>query len=105
MKELAYICQEIKNPLSGIRFTNSLLESTDLTEDQTQFLETSGACEKQMLKIIRDVDLQIIEDGLASLTLIMLTNRLQLIVEMPEAMHSFFVLMESVLVQVLFMST
>ncbi|PSS01538.1 Phytochrome B like [Actinidia chinensis var. chinensis] len=63
MKELAYICQEIKNPLSGIRFTNSLLEATDLTEDQTQFLETSGACEKQMLKIIRDVDLQIIEDG------------------------------------------
>ncbi|KAK9287703.1 hypothetical protein L1049_017568 [Liquidambar formosana] len=63
MKELAYICQEIKNPLSGIRFTNSLLEATDLTEDQKQFLETSAACEKQMLKIIRDVDLERIEDG------------------------------------------
>ncbi|PHT51485.1 Phytochrome B [Capsicum baccatum] len=32
MKELAYICQEIKSPLNGIRFTNSLLEATDLTE-------------------------------------------------------------------------
>ncbi|KAJ9699801.1 hypothetical protein PVL29_005595 [Vitis rotundifolia] len=63
MKELAYICQEIKNPLSGIRFTNSLLEATDLTEDQKQFLETSAACEKQMSKIIRDVDLDSIEDG------------------------------------------
>ncbi|KAK6913686.1 Histidine kinase/HSP90-like ATPase [Dillenia turbinata] len=63
MKELAYICQEIKNPLSGIRFTNSLLEATDLTEDQKQFLETSAACEKQMLKIIKDVDLEIVEDG------------------------------------------
>ncbi|EEF43094.1 phytochrome B [Ricinus communis] len=63
MKELAYICQEIKNPLSGIRFTNSLLEATDLTEDQKQFLETSAACEKQILKIIRDVDLESIEDG------------------------------------------
>lgn len=63
MKELAYICQEIKNPLSGIRFTNSLLEAADLTEDQRQFLETSSACERQMLKIIRDVDLEIIEDG------------------------------------------
>lgn len=63
MKELAYICQEIKNPLSGIRFTNSLLEATDLTEDQKQFLETSAACEKQMLKIVRDVDLESIEDG------------------------------------------
>ncbi|KAF8394682.1 hypothetical protein HHK36_020899 [Tetracentron sinense] len=63
MKEMAYISQEIKNPLSGIRFTNSLLEAMDLTEDQKQFLETSAACEKQMLKIIRDVDLEGIEDG------------------------------------------
>ncbi|KAM0962568.1 hypothetical protein ACFX13_022094 [Malus domestica] len=63
MKELAYICQEVKNPLSGIRFTNSLLEATDLTEDQKQFLETSAACEKQILKIIKDVDLDSIDDG------------------------------------------
>ncbi|KAH6771633.1 phytochrome B [Perilla frutescens var. frutescens] len=63
MKELAYVCQEIKNPLRGIRFTNSLLEATNLTEDQKQFLETSAACEKQMLKIMKDVDLENIEDG------------------------------------------
>ncbi|XP_073266957.1 phytochrome B isoform X2 [Populus alba] len=63
MKELAYICQEIRNPLSGLRFTNSLLENTDLTEDQKQFLETSAACEKQILKITRDVDLESIENG------------------------------------------
>ncbi|EOY06735.1 Phytochrome B isoform 3, partial [Theobroma cacao] len=63
MKELTYICQEIKSPLNGIRFTNSLLEATELTEDQKQFLETSAACEKQMLKIIRDVDVESIEDG------------------------------------------
>lgn len=63
VKELAYICQEIKNPLCGIRFTNSLLNDTDLTEDQKQFLETSASCERQMMKIIRDVDLQSIEDG------------------------------------------
>ncbi|XP_059444312.1 phytochrome B [Corylus avellana] len=69
MKELAYICQEIKNPLNGIRFTNSLLEATELTEDQKQFLETSAACEKQMLKIIKDVDLESVEDGISSLEL------------------------------------
>lgn len=63
MKELTYICQEIKSPLNGIRFTTSLFESTELTENQKQFLETSVACEKQMLKIIRDVDLESIEDG------------------------------------------
>ncbi|KAF9677213.1 hypothetical protein SADUNF_Sadunf08G0084600 [Salix dunnii] len=67
MKEVAYICQEIRNPLSGIRFTNSLLENTDLTEDQKQFLETSAACEKQILKIIRDINLDSIENGLLEL--------------------------------------
>ncbi|GLT81504.1 hypothetical protein SLA2020_528860 [Shorea laevis] len=63
MKELAYICQEVKSPLSGIRFVNSLLEATDLTEDQKQFLETSAACEKQIVKILSDVDLESFEDG------------------------------------------
>ncbi|RZC88331.1 hypothetical protein C5167_016138 [Papaver somniferum] len=62
-KELAYICQEVKNPLRGLQFTNSLLEATDLNEDQKQFIETSAACERQMMKIIRDVDLERIEDG------------------------------------------
>ncbi|KAJ6823899.1 phytochrome B-like [Iris pallida] len=63
MKELAYICQEIKNPLSGIRFTNSLLERTELSDDQKQFLETCASCEKQMLKIIMDAGLEGIEKG------------------------------------------
>ncbi|XP_024983566.1 phytochrome B-like isoform X1 [Cynara cardunculus var. scolymus] len=63
MKELAYICHEIKNPLSGIRFANSLLETTDLTEDQKQLLETSASCQKQMLKIIKDVDMENIQEG------------------------------------------
>ncbi|XP_023763453.1 phytochrome B [Lactuca sativa] len=63
MKELAYICHEIKSPLSGIRFANLLLEATDLSEDQKQLLETSAACEKQMLKIIKDVDMENIQEG------------------------------------------
>lgn len=63
MKQLAYICQEIKNPLNGIRFTNSLLEMTELSDDQKQFLETSVSCERQMSKIIKDASLEAIEDG------------------------------------------
>ncbi|KAJ0794377.1 putative histidine kinase [Helianthus annuus] len=63
MKELAYICHEIKNPLSGIRFSNSLLEATNLTDDQKQLLETSAACQKQMLKIVKDVDMENIQEG------------------------------------------
>ncbi|OAY56134.1 phytochrome B [Manihot esculenta] len=117
MKELAYICQEIKNPLSGIRFTNSLLEATDLTEDQKQFLETSAACEKQMLKIIRDVDLESIEDGslelekaefllgsvidaVVSQVMLLLTERnLQLIRDIPEEIKSLAVYGDQVRIQ------
>lgn len=63
MKELTYICQEIRNPLSGIRFAHSILETTNLTEDQKQFLETSAACERQLLKIMKDVEMASIEEG------------------------------------------
>nr|WFD60896.1 phytochrome B [Brandisia swinglei] len=70
MKELAYICQEIKNPLSGIHLTNSLLEATNLTEDQKQLLETSTACEKQMLKIMKDDDVENIDDGSLELEMV-----------------------------------
>ncbi|MFS7970231.1 putative signal transduction histidine kinase, dimerization/phosphoacceptor [Helianthus anomalus] len=63
MKELAYICHEIKNPLSDIIFSNSFLESTNLTDDHKQLLEMSAACQKQMLKIVKDVDMENIQEG------------------------------------------
>ncbi|KAF3506364.1 hypothetical protein F2Q69_00003621 [Brassica cretica] len=62
-KELAYICQVIKSPLSGLRFTNSLLEGTELNENQKQFLETSVSCEKQISRIVSDMDLEKLDDG------------------------------------------
>jgi phytochrome B len=63
LKELAYIRQEIKNPLYGIMFTRNLMEETDLSEDQRQFVETSAVCERQLRKILDDMDLESIEDG------------------------------------------
>ncbi|KAL4643146.1 hypothetical protein ACB092_02G072300 [Castanea dentata] len=117
MKELAYICQEVKNPLSGIRFTHSLLEATDLTEDQRQFLETSAACEKQMLKIIKDVDLESIEDGslelekgefflgsvinsvVSQVMLLLREKNLQLIRDIPEEIKSLAVYGDQIRVQ------
>ncbi|XP_058082098.1 phytochrome B-like isoform X1 [Magnolia sinica] len=102
MKELAYVYQEIKNPLCGIRYTHSLLEATVLTDDQKQFLETSAACERQMMMIVKDGDLESIEDGsleldkgefllgdvinaVVSQVMILLRERgLQLIREIPE---------------------
>lgn len=56
IKELAYICWEIKNPLSGIRFVNSMLEGTDMSNEQKQLLETSIACEKQAFRIVQNMD-------------------------------------------------
>jgi phytochrome B len=45
LKELAYIKQEIKNPMYGIMFTWNLMEDIDLLEDQKQFVETNAICE------------------------------------------------------------
>ncbi|CAO2838110.1 unnamed protein product [Amaranthus hypochondriacus] len=63
MKELAYLCQEIRNPLNGIRFANSLLVATNLSEDLKQFIETNSACEKQIRKIIEDINSEIFDDN------------------------------------------
>ncbi|CAK9139296.1 unnamed protein product [Ilex paraguariensis] len=63
LKELAYIRQEMKNPLNGIRFTHKLLERTSISEDQKHYLETSDACERQILSVIEDMELRHIEEG------------------------------------------
>nr|AHZ64006.1 phytochrome [Mesotaenium braunii] len=62
-KELAYIRQEIKNPLDGIMFARSFIEHTDLSDDQKQLLETSATCERQLRRILDDMDLTNIEEG------------------------------------------
>ncbi|KAE8696445.1 hypothetical protein F3Y22_tig00110670pilonHSYRG00026 [Hibiscus syriacus] len=53
----------MRNPLNGIRFTHKLLETTPISENQKQFLETSNACERQILAIIEDMDLGSIDEG------------------------------------------
>ncbi|XP_019178187.1 PREDICTED: phytochrome E isoform X1 [Ipomoea nil] len=63
LKEFAYIQQQMKNPLNGIRFTHKLLEGTVTSDHQKQFLETSEACEKQILSIIENMDSGGIVDG------------------------------------------
>ncbi|KAJ7526284.1 hypothetical protein O6H91_16G000600 [Diphasiastrum complanatum] len=63
LKELAYVRQEITNPLYGLAFTRTLLEKTVLSEVQKQFVETSAMCERQLRKVLDDIDLESIEDG------------------------------------------
>ncbi|XP_076906207.1 phytochrome E-like [Bidens hawaiensis] len=61
--DLGYIKQEIKNPLNGLRFTHKLLENSGVSDDQKQYLETSGACERQIASIIESMDIKSIEEG------------------------------------------
>ncbi|KAL9687189.1 hypothetical protein QQ045_031587 [Rhodiola kirilowii] len=63
LKELAYIRQEMRNSLNGIRFTHKLLESTATSDDQKKILMTSDACERQIMTIIEDLDFGSIEGG------------------------------------------
>ncbi|KAE8671814.1 Phytochrome E [Hibiscus syriacus] len=81
LKHVVYV-QEMKNPLNGIKFTHKLLETTAISEKQKQFLETSDACERQILAIIEDTELGSIDEGQV---MIMLKERnLQLLHETPK---------------------
>lgn len=60
-KELSYLCQEIRTPLQGTRFTHNLLEGSDLTEEQKKLLKASSLCEEQLSKILDDIDIESIE--------------------------------------------
>ncbi|XP_031371793.1 phytochrome E-like [Punica granatum] len=53
----------MKNALNGIRFTHQLLEGTAISDDQKQVLETSDACERQIMAIIDNIDIMNIEEG------------------------------------------
>ncbi|KAK8330960.1 hypothetical protein V6Z12_A10G042100 [Gossypium hirsutum] len=64
LKHLVYMRQEMKNPLNGIRFTHKLLETTAISENQKQFLETSDACERQITAIIEDIDFRSDDEGM-----------------------------------------
>lgn len=61
--DLAYIKQEIKNPLNGILFTHKLLEKSTISDDNKQYLETSGACGRQIASIIENMNIKSIEEG------------------------------------------
>ncbi|XP_059658432.1 phytochrome E-like [Cornus florida] len=118
-KELAYIRQEMKNPLNGIRFIHKLLESTAISEHQKQFLETSDACERQIISILEDLDLGRIEEGkvdlkmeefvlgnvidaIVSQVMILLKERnLQLFHEIPEEIRKLSLLGDRMKLQLL----
>nr|UWT50575.1 phytochrome A [Magnolia sieboldii] len=70
LKALSYIRQEIKNPLSGIIFSRKMLEGTDLGEEQKRLLHTGTQCQRQLNKILDDLDLESIMDGYLDLEMV-----------------------------------
>ncbi|OVA20145.1 PAS domain [Macleaya cordata] len=62
LKELAYVRQEIRNPLHGIMFTHGIMAASELTAEQNQLLRKRTLCQEQLAKILSDVDLESIEE-------------------------------------------
>ncbi|CAI9781711.1 unnamed protein product [Fraxinus pennsylvanica] len=67
---LAYIRQQVKNPLSGIIFSRKMIEGTDLDEEQKKLLSTSSHCQHQLKKILDDTDLDSIINGYMDLEMV-----------------------------------
>ncbi|PIA25618.1 hypothetical protein AQUCO_11000027v1 [Aquilegia coerulea] len=68
--ELAYIRQEIRNPLNGIIFTRNLMDASDLTQEQKHIVRKSTLCQEQLAKILDDIDLASIEECYLEMTTI-----------------------------------
>lgn len=60
--KLAYIRQEIRNPLNGVKCIHNLMKSSDLSKDQRKLLRTSTLCQEQLAKIVDDTDIGSIEE-------------------------------------------
>uniref|UniRef100_A0A7N0TVP6 Phytochrome n=1 Tax=Kalanchoe fedtschenkoi TaxID=63787 RepID=A0A7N0TVP6_KALFE len=60
LNKLAYIRHEIKKPLEGIIFSQSLMNSTELSTNQRQILNRCTLCQEQLAKIVDDDDIKVI---------------------------------------------
>jgi phytochrome B len=60
LKELEYMRQEIRNPLNGIVFTQNLMQSSDLNDEQKNIFQRNVLCREQLVKILDDRDLETI---------------------------------------------
>ncbi|XP_020589069.1 phytochrome A [Phalaenopsis equestris] len=63
LKALAYIRNEIRSPLSGILYSQKLLEGTELGDEQRLLLNTGTKCHLQLNRILNDLDLENIMDS------------------------------------------
>ncbi|KAF5739935.1 phytochrome A [Tripterygium wilfordii] len=86
LKALAYIKRQIRNPLSGIIFSQKMLEATELGAEQTELLHTSTQCQHQLSKILDDSDLNSIIDGYLNLEMVKFSLHEELIASISQVM-------------------
>ncbi|KAK4427536.1 Phytochrome A1 [Sesamum alatum] len=67
---LAYLAKEVRNPLSGIIFTQKMMEGTHMDDEQKSLLHTSLNCQRQINKILDDTDLDRIIEGYVDLEMV-----------------------------------
>ncbi|KAL0364911.1 UNVERIFIED_CONTAM: Phytochrome A1 [Sesamum angustifolium] len=67
---LAYVAKEIRNPLSGIIFTQKMMEGTHVDDEQKSLLQTSLNCQRQINKILDDTDFDSIMEGYLDLEMV-----------------------------------
>ncbi|XP_057526791.1 phytochrome C isoform X1 [Amaranthus tricolor] len=60
--KLAYLREQIRNPIQGIKFIRQLAESSELSGGQNQLLVSRSLCEDQLMNIIEDTDIPSIEE-------------------------------------------
>ncbi|KAJ3681273.1 hypothetical protein LUZ60_015762 [Juncus effusus] len=63
LKALSYIRNEAKNPLCGMLYCRRMVEITGLNEEQRKFLGMAAGCQRQLTKVLDDVDLDSIMDS------------------------------------------
>ncbi|KAL9676341.1 hypothetical protein QQ045_004555 [Rhodiola kirilowii] len=85
-KALSYIRRQIKNPLSGITFSQKMMEGTEVNEEQKQLLDTSAQCQRQLNKILDDTDLDDIIDGYLDLEMVTFTMQEVLVASVSQVM-------------------
>ncbi|XP_078161104.1 phytochrome A-like [Carex rostrata] len=70
LKTLAYIRQETRNPLSGMLYCRRMIDSAGLNEEQRKLVDIGSRCQRQLSRILDDLDLDSIMDSCLELEMV-----------------------------------
>ncbi|KAJ3696469.1 hypothetical protein LUZ61_000174 [Rhynchospora tenuis] len=70
LKALAYIRQETRNPLSGMMYCRRMIQNAGLNEEQKKLIDMGSRCQRQLSRILDDLDLDSIMDSCLELEMV-----------------------------------